>query len=108
MTQPLIEGVTPLKDKIFVNIFDKGERMSDSGLVIIPDDDFTERGVRPRQALVLACGPDVHPEDVKPGDVIILPHGEWTRKLMDVVDINGVDREVAMTTVDKILTVIEE
>ena len=48
--------------------------------LIIPNEDQTERGIRPRWAHVFKVGPE-H-DSVKPGDWVLVKHGSWTRGTM--------------------------
>lgn len=95
--------VRPTKNRVFVDIYDRGESRLRSGL-IIKDDDFSERGIRPREARVLAIGRDV--KDIKIGDIVLIPHGDWTRKFL-VPTSNGEPMSAWATEEDRILTIIE-
>jgi co-chaperonin GroES (HSP10) len=74
-----------LKKDIIVTdmIFD--ERISQGG-IIIPNDNGTSKGIRPRWGRVYAVGPKQ--EDVKIGQWICVAHGRWTRGL-DIEDESG-------------------
>lgn len=93
--------VRPTKNRVFVDIFDRGETII--GGIIVGDDDFTERGVRPRRARVLAVGPDV--SDVAVGEEVLVPHGDWTRHFIVPLD-DGTTMKAWATEEDRILTVI--
>jgi hypothetical protein len=71
-----IENVRIRKDTILVYDMEFGGRKTASG-IILRDDDMKVEGARPRWSQVLAVGPDV--TDVKVGQYILMPHGEWTR-----------------------------
>lgn len=75
----------PTGNRMAIEIIDRGEAKTSSGLFLL-DDDFTEGGIRPRWAQVIAVGPKVH--YTNPGDFVLIPHGEWTRKRREV-DANG-------------------
>lgn len=45
--------------------------------IILPGEEASERGIRPRWARVYKVGPD-H-SDVKPGEWVLVKHGSWTR-----------------------------
>lgn len=77
----------PTGTRMAIEIIDRGEAKTTSGLYFL-DDDFTEAGIRPRWAQVIAVGQDVL--FTKPGDFVLIPHGEWTRKRREV-DANGDD-----------------
>jgi co-chaperonin GroES (HSP10) len=96
--------VRPTKKRVIVDIFDRGEAMTKSGL-IIRDDDFNERGVRPRRAKVLAIGSEVL--DVNPGDIVLLSHGDWTRKFKAPFS-DGESRWVWATEEERILSLVDE
>ena len=61
------------------------ERITTSG-IIIPTDNGTSTGIRPRWGQVYAVG--AKQQDVKPGDWICIAHGRWTRGL-DIEDESG-------------------
>lgn len=92
----------PTATKVFVDIVDRGSKVSRAGIVL-PDDDFTERGIRPRVALVLAVGPDV--VDVAVGDHVLIPHGDWTRKFKAPSSDGPID--AWMTEESKIEAIVE-
>lgn len=64
-------------------IFD--ERISQGG-IIIPNDNGTSKGIRPRWGQVYAVGPAQ--QDVQVGQWICVAHGRWTRGL-DIEDESG-------------------
>lgn len=69
----------PLKGKMVAKLVDKGERVTQDGIIIL-DDDGKEQGIRPRWFQVK----QTHPEEtveVKPGDYVLVEHGRWTRKI---------------------------
>ena len=102
MATPLF---TPIKDRVLVDLIDRGERVV--GGIIVPDDDFTERGIMPRKAVVVAVGRKAAEEDgLKPGDHVIIGHGDWTRGFM-VPFSDGKSRRCWATESSRILTVIE-
>ncbi len=74
-----------LKKDIIVTdmIFD--ERISRGG-IIIPNDNGTSKGIRPRWGQVYAIGPNQ--QDVMVGQWICVAHGRWTRGL-DIEDESG-------------------
>lgn len=81
-------NITPIKDWVFIEIVDKGERKTKAG-IIIPDDDFKESGMRPRICKVLAVNQNSIDCGLTPGDHVIIPHGEWTRKLGKAENVDG-------------------
>ena len=71
----MIEGnIRPRGRNILGYELEFGEQMVNGIITMI--DDRTVRGVRPRWCKVFAVGPDV--TDVKPGDYVLLGHGEWS------------------------------
>lgn len=96
--------VRPTKKRVLIDIFDQGEKVTKSG-IIVKDDDFNERGIRPRQAKVLAIGTDVL--DIKVGDVILVSHGDWTRKFKAPFS-DGKSRWVWATEEDRVLSLVDE
>ena len=51
-------------------------RTLSSGIILL-NDNGKSTGIRPRWGRVYAVGPDQ--TDVKPGDIILVAHGRWTR-----------------------------
>ena len=68
--------IHPLRDHVIVSDMKFDERISNGG-IIIPGDNGTTRGIRPRWAQVYAVGPEQ--KDVKVGQWILIAHGRWTR-----------------------------
>lgn len=68
-------GFRPLKDHVFVTDLDSGPHRTAAG-ILIPDDNMTERGVRPRWARVWCVGPDV--SEIAPGEWVLVEHARWT------------------------------
>jgi co-chaperonin GroES (HSP10) len=71
-----VEDIRPIRNKILVSDLESGQQVLASGL-IIPDDDVTDRGIRPRWARVIAVGPEC--KSVLPGQYVLIEHGRWTR-----------------------------
>lgn len=84
---------TPLHDKVFVTDLERGPMKTKSG-IIIPDDNMSERGIRPRWGKVYAVGPDN--VDIKVGEWILVEHGRWT----DRIELDLDDGRVVMWRVD--------
>jgi len=74
--------LTPIRDHILVVDMVFNERLSQGG-IIMPGDDGSSAGIRPRWARVFAIGPKQR--DVKVGEYALIKHGRWTR---------GIDMEV--------------
>lgn len=77
--------IKALHDHVIVSemIFD--QRITQSGL-ILPNDNGTTLGIRPRWGQVYAVGP--RQQDVRVGQWICVDHGRWTRGL-DIEDESG-------------------
>jgi co-chaperonin GroES (HSP10) len=99
-------GVTPINDKLMIDILDRGIQKSRAG-IILPDDDFSERGIRVRKCRVLAIGPEAKREGIGVGDLIMVDHGNWTRGI-DLKLPDGTTKKVWFTNVESVLMVIEE
>jgi len=68
-----------LTNKILCKEMEKGEQRSRGG-IILPDDDISESGIRPRWMQVFSVGPDV--TDIKEGQWIMVEHGRWTHGMI--------------------------
>lgn len=75
----------PLRNTIIVSEMEFAERLSRGGL-ILPTDNGTSRGIRPRWGRVYAVGPDQ--VDVKVGTWVCVEHGRWTRGI-EIEDEDG-------------------
>ena len=75
----------PLNDSIIVSEMEFKERLSRGGL-ILPTDNGTSRGIRPRWGRVYAVGPDQ--TEVNVGDWVCVAHGRWTRGI-EIEDEDG-------------------
>ena len=74
-----------IKKDIIVTDMTFDERISQGG-IIIPNDNGTSKGIRPRWGQVYAVGPAQ--QDVQVGQWICVAHGRWTRGL-DIEDESG-------------------
>jgi len=77
--------IHPLNNSVIVSemIFD--QRITSSG-IILPNDNGTGSGIRPRWGQVYATGPEQ--SDVTVGQWICVAHGRWTRGI-DIEDESG-------------------
>ena len=77
--------IHPLSNSVIVSemIFD--QRITSSG-IILPNDNGTGSGIRPRWGQVYAVGPEQ--SDVTVGQWICVAHGRWTRGI-DIEDESG-------------------
>ena len=82
-------------------VFD--QRITSSG-IILPNDNGTGLGIRPRWGCVYAIGPEQ--TDVRVGQWICVAHGRWTRGL-EIID-NGVERTIRKIDPKDILLVTDQ
>jgi len=87
------EAFRPIKDNVFVTDLDSGPRKTPHG-ILIPDDNMTERGVRPRWAKVWRVGPDV--TEIEAGEWVLVEHARWT----NAIDLELSDRIIRVWRVD--------
>jgi len=71
-----INTIRALHDHILVKDMVFGERFTANGL-LLPGDDRTSSGIRPRWAEIYAVGPKQI--DVTVGQYVLVSHGRWTR-----------------------------
>ena len=76
------DKIKALHDKVLVADMEFDTRITQTGL-ILPNDNGTTLGIRPRWGRVYAVGDEQ--QDVKVGDWILVAHGRWTRGL-DIED----------------------
>lgn len=74
--------IQALHDNVIVSDMEFDTRITQSGL-ILPNDNGTTLGIRPRWGRVYAVGPKQN--DVKIGQWICVAHGRWTRGI-DIED----------------------
>lgn len=96
------EQIKALRDAVIVTDMVFDQRITSSG-IILPNDNGTSLGIRPRWGCVYAVGPDQ--QDVKVGDWICVAHGRWTRGL-EIVD-NDVERTIRRIDPKDILLVAD-
>ena len=77
--------IHPLNNSIIVSEMVFDQRITSSG-IILPNDNGTGSGIRPRWGQVYAVGPDQ--TDVTVGQWICVAHGRWTRGI-DIEDESG-------------------
>ena len=87
------EQLKPLHDTVIVADMAFDTRISQGG-IIIPNDNGTSLGIRPRWGRVYAIGPEQ--KEVKIGQWVLVEHGRWTRG--SKVKING--EEMVIRRVD--------
>ena len=76
------EQIKALRDNVLVADMEFDTRITRSG-IIIPNDNGTSLGIRPRWGRVYAVGKDQ--KDVEVGQWIMVAHGRWTRGI-DIED----------------------
>ena len=76
------EKIRALKKDVLVSDMEFDTRITQSGL-ILPNDNGTSLGIRPRWGRVYAVGKDQ--KDVRVGQWICVAHGRWTRGI-DIED----------------------
>jgi len=76
------EKIKALKKDVLVSDMEFDTRITQSGL-ILPNDNGTSLGIRPRWGRVYAVGKDQ--TDVQVGQWVMVAHGRWTRGL-DIED----------------------
>lgn len=97
------EDLQPIRDAVLVSEMEFDQRITSSGL-ILPSDNGTSLGIRPRWGQVYAVGPDQ--TDVRVGQWICVAHGRWTRGLD--IDDRGTKRTIRRIDPNDILLVSEE
>ena len=80
-----IKKLQPLHSDVIVCDMEFDVRITRSG-IIIPNDNGTGSGIRPRWGRVYAVGPDQ--KEFQPGKWILVSHGRWTRGV-EIDDGNG-------------------
>ena len=76
------DKIKALHDNVLVSDMEFDTRITQAGL-ILPNDNGTTFGIRPRWGRVYAVGHEQ--QDVQVGDWILVAHGRWTRGL-DIED----------------------
>jgi co-chaperonin GroES (HSP10) len=77
--------IHPLNNSVIVSEMVFDQRITSSG-IILPNDNGTGSGIRPRWGQVYATGPEQ--SDVTVGQWICVAHGRWTR-CIDIEDESG-------------------
>jgi len=94
--------IKPLKKRVLVSNMHFGLRKTKSG-VILPDDDGTAAGTKPRWAQVYAVGPQQ--QDVEVGKWVLIAHGRWTRGI--ILDQDDKDMDLRMVDENDILLITD-
>jgi len=84
-----------LQDNVLVADMEFDTRLSRGG-IIIPNDDGTSLGIRPRWGRVYAVGPKQ--TDVTVGQWIMVAHGRWTRGID--IDDGTTDHKITIRKID--------
>ena len=96
------EKIQALQKDVLVSDMEFDTRITQSGL-ILPNDNGTSLGIRPRWGQVYAVGPDQ--KDVTVGQWICVAHGRWTRGL-EITD-NGTERTLRRIDPNDILLIAD-
>jgi co-chaperonin GroES (HSP10) len=89
------DRIKALQDNVLVADMEFDTRLSRGG-IIIPNDDGTSLGIRPRWGRVYAVGPKQ--TDVVVGQWIMVAHGRWTRGID--IDDGTTDHKVTIRKID--------
>jgi co-chaperonin GroES (HSP10) len=73
------EDIIPIKDHVLVQDMDFQAQVTKGG-VLLPSDDGTGQGIRPRWGKVYSVGR--LQKEVKPGEWVLVDHGRWTRGVL--------------------------
>jgi co-chaperonin GroES (HSP10) len=95
-----IDSIKALHDNILVKGMHFGERFTSNG-IILPGDDKTSTGIRPRWAEVYAIGDKQ--TDVSVGQYVLISHGRWTRGIK--IEVGDTDLTLRRVDNDDILLV---
>ena len=96
------DQIKALHDNVIVSDMEFDTRITQSGL-ILPNDNGTSLGIRPRWGRVYAVGKDQ--QDVRVGQWICVAHGRWTRGV-DIEDGEGtIKRTIRKIDPDDILLI---
>lgn len=98
-----IESIKALHDHILVKDMHFGERFTSNG-ILLPGDDKTSSGIRPRWAEVYAVGDKQ--TDVTVGQYVMVSHGRWTRGIK--IEVNGEDITLRRVDNNDILLVSDD
>jgi hypothetical protein len=95
--------ISAIRKDVIVTDMAFDQRITSSGL-ILPNDNGTGLGIRPRWGCVYAVGPEQ--TDVRVGQWICVAHGRWTRGLE--INDNGVERTIRKIDPKDILLVSDQ
>ena len=99
-----VQGIIkPLKNRVLVSNMHFGLMKTKTG-VILPDDDGTAAGTKPRWARVYAVGPEQ--KDVEVGKWVLIAHGRWTRQV--ILEDGDNDIDVRMVDENDILLITDQ
>ena len=88
------KSLIPINSRILVKSMEFHERVTTGG-IILPGDDGTSDGIRPRWGEVCFVGPSQH--DVEVGEWVLIEHGRWTRGVSMIIN----DEEVVIRMIDE-------
>lgn len=98
-----IKRLRALHDHVLVTEMQFDERITTSG-IILPNDNGTGSGIRPRWGRIYAIGPSQ--TSVSVGQWVLVAHGRWTRGI-EIVDHEG-EKIIRRVDPDDILLVSDE
>ena len=98
------DQILALRDTVLVSDMEFDTRITQSG-IIIPNDNGTSLGIRPRWGRVYAIGQNQ--KDVRVGQWIMVAHGRWTRGI-DIDEGTGVKRTIRKIDPKDILLVSDQ
>lgn len=98
-----ISGLRAIHDHVLVTEMNFHERFTEAG-IIIPGDNGTTAGIRPRWAMVVAVGPEQ--KDIEVGQFILVAHGRWTRGV--TIEMDGKEAVIRRVDANDILLVSDE
>ena len=98
-----INRLRALHDHVLVTEMQFDERITSSG-IILPNDNGTGSGIRPRWGRIYAVGP--RQTSVSVGQWVLIAHGRWTRGI-EIVDNDG-EKTIRRVDPDDILLVSDE
>ena len=98
------QNLRPLNDSVIVVDMEFDARITSTGL-ILPNDNGTSLGIRPRWGQIYAVGPEQ--KDVAVGQWICVAHGRWTRGI-DIEEENGTKRTIRKIDPKDILLTADE
>lgn len=108
-------GVNPIKDWVFVDIYDNGQKLTKGKIILLSDESFdansikrgTDRhpGIRGRWAMVIGTNQRAEDRGIKVGQKVFLDELKWTRGFATE---RGTHKKAWAIKIDDILLVDED